>query len=63
MEEVLSTCWVSLKDQVHFAAATNSPIIQIRQLESGHSRLLEGHTGAVLAIDCHEGNYLCKYFI
>ena len=49
MEEVLSTCWLS--DGTHFAAATNSPIIQVRNLETGHSVLLEGHTAAVLAVD------------
>jgi len=55
MEEVLSTSWITINGEQHFAAATNSPVIQIRQLDSGHSRLLEGHTGAVLAIDVHEG--------
>ena len=49
MEEVLSTCWLS--GGTHFAAATNSPIIQVRNLESGDSVLLEGHAAAVLAVD------------
>ena len=51
LEEVLDTCVISLNDQKHIVAATTSPIIQIRRLDSGHSILLEGHTAAVLSVD------------
>lgn len=52
MDEVLSCCWLNIDEKPHFAAATNSPIVQIRQLDNGHSSLLLGHSAAVLAIDC-----------
>jgi len=49
LEEVLDTCWIKIKKINFFVAATNSPILQIRGLKSGHSKLLEGHTAAILS--------------
>ena len=51
LEEVLDTCVVLLNENKHIVAATTSPIIQLRGLDSGHSTLLEGHKAAVLSVD------------
>ena len=38
LEEVLDTSWVELDGQIFVVAATNSPILQLRGIESGHSK-------------------------
>lgn len=45
---------VELNEKVHIVAATTSPIIQMRALDHGHSKLLEGHSAAVLSVDSNE---------
>ena len=53
LEEVLDTSWVEVDGQIFVVAATNSPILQLRGIESGHSKLLEGHKAAVLSVDTY----------
>ena len=53
LEEVLDTSWLELDDQIFVVAATNSPILQLRGIDSGHSKLLEGHKAAVLSVDTY----------